>query len=64
MTDNPGAVPSGQRPWEALPDEALAALAPQLPALADELIEAIRAEVPSFSRPLEGEFGQIVRGGV
>lgn len=64
MTDNRGAPPPAQRPWEALPEEALAALAPQLPALADELIEAIRAEVPSFSRPLEGEFGEIVRRGV
>jgi len=61
MSDNPGAQPS---PWEGLPDEALEALAPELPALAAELIDTIRAEVPSFGRPLEGEFGQIVRGGV
>jgi len=61
MSDKSGAQSS---PWEGLPDEALEALAPELPALAAELIDTIRAEVPSFGRPLEGEFGQIVRGGV
>jgi hypothetical protein len=61
MPDNPGTQPP---PWAGLPDDALDALAPALPALAAELVDAIRAEVPSFGRPLEGEFGQIVRGGV
>ena len=40
------------RPWEGLPRDALAAWAPHLPALADEIIDAIRAEVPAYRRPL------------
>jgi hypothetical protein len=40
------------------------ALWPLLPALADEVIEAIGAEVPIYARPLEGDFGQGVRRGV
>ena len=53
-----------KRPWEALPAEAVRAFAPQLPTLADEIIAAIRAEVPAYARPLEGAFGQAVRIGV
>src|SRR4051794_22307154 len=53
-----------QRPWELLPLDALAAWSPELPALSDEIIEAIRAEVPAYARPLEGAFGQAVRRGV
>ncbi|MDP9347367.1 MAG: PucR family transcriptional regulator, partial [Actinomycetota bacterium] len=52
------------RPWEALPPEALAAFAPQLPVLVDEIIAEIRAQVPAYARPLEGAFGQAVRVGV
>src|SRR4051794_10376708 len=33
-------------------------------ALADEIIEAIRREVPAYARPLEGAFGATVRRGV
>src|SRR5215210_7447605 len=51
-------------PWEELPAEAFEALAPQLPALTDEIIAAIRAEVPAYARPLEGAFGQAVSRGV
>ena len=52
------------RPWEALPPKALAAFAPQLPVLVDEIIAEIRAQVPAYARPLEGAFGQAVRIGV
>lgn len=38
--------------------------APELPALADEIIEAIGREVPDYSRPLEGTFGASVHTGV
>jgi hypothetical protein len=51
-------------PWEQLPAETLPALAPALPALADEIVDRIRAEVPSFDVPLDGAFGQLVRRGV
>jgi hypothetical protein len=52
------------RPWERLPAEALSAWEPELPALVDEIIEAIRAEVPAYALPLEGSFGRGVRRGV
>jgi len=52
------------RPWEGLPEEALSAWSPHLPGLVDEIIEAIRTEVPAYARPLEGAFGEAVRRGV
>ena len=56
--------PLGEHPWERLPPDALAVLAPHLPAVADEIIEAIASEVPAYAHPLEGAFGQAVRRGV
>ncbi len=53
-----------ERPWTALPPDAAAALRPELPAVADEIIDAIRAEVPDYARPLEGPFGEGLRRGV
>ena len=50
-------------PWEHLPEEVLAA-GPQLQELADEIIEAIRTEVPAYRLPLKGTFGENVRRGV
>ncbi len=46
------------RPWRRLPPAAVAALRPQLPDLAREIIAAIRVEVPAYARPLEGPFGR------
>lgn len=51
-------------PWDALPVDAFDALAPQLPALADEIIDAIKGEVPAYAERLEGAFLQTVRTGV
>lgn len=53
-----------ERPWASLPRDTAAVLAPALPALADEIIEAIRQGVPDYARPLEGPFGEGLRGGV
>jgi len=39
-------------------------LAPQLPAVADEIIAAISEGVPDYARPLEGPFGRGLRRGV
>ena len=61
MTD--GRVVARPRPWASLPREHADALAAELPALADDVIDAVRAEVPAYSRPLEGEFGRAVREG-
>ncbi|MDQ6751163.1 MAG: helix-turn-helix domain-containing protein [Actinomycetota bacterium] len=55
---------SRRRPWEDLTQDALSAWSPHLPGLADEIIAAIRAEVPAYALPLEGAFGQAVRRGV
>lgn len=48
----------------ALPEAIVAAVGPDLPALADEIVEAIRAEVPEYARPLSGAFGTGIRTGV
>lgn len=53
-----------QRPWEGLPQDALDVLAPQLPALAQDIIETIRVEVPEYALPLTGTFGEGIRTGV
>lgn len=37
---------------------------PELPALADEIIAAVSAEVPDYRRPIEGTFGRNLRVGV
>ncbi len=47
-----------------LSPEAADALRPVLPGLADDIVEAISAEVPDYARPMEGAFGQTVRVGV
>ncbi len=57
-------TPLADRPWDALPPESAAALRPQLPGLADEIIDAIRHGVPDYARELEGAFGQALRVGV
>lgn len=48
----------------ALPPELARALRPVLPSVADEILVAIRAEVPEYRRPFEGSFGKVVRRGV
>jgi PucR-like helix-turn-helix protein len=53
-----------ERPWESLPGATADALRPHLPATAEEVIEAIRAGVPAYARPLEGAFGEGIRTGV
>ncbi len=51
-------------PWRAVPAEAGAVLRPGLDALVEEIIRALRAEVPEYDQPLEGEFGRLLREGV
>src|SRR5689334_16023319 len=52
------------RPWEALPASLAEALAPGVDELGAEIVAAIRAGVPTYGRPLEGEFGRGLRDGV
>jgi PucR-like helix-turn-helix protein len=58
------AGPLADRPWESLPPEVPAALRPELPALADEIVAAVSEGVPAYARPLEGPFGRALRTGV
>lgn len=48
----------------ALPPALAAVLRPELPSVADEVLVAIRAEVPEYRRPFGGAFGRVVRRGV
>jgi len=51
------------QPWHELPPKVAAVVRPLLPALADEIIEAV-GTIPAYQRPLEGDFGIGVRAGV
>ncbi len=51
------------QPWHELPPKVATMVRPLLPALADEIIEAV-GTVPAYQRPLEGDFGIGVRAGV
>nr|MDP8944140.1 PucR family transcriptional regulator [Actinomycetota bacterium] len=52
------------RPWEALPPAVAGVLRPELPALADEIVTAVREGVPEYSGSIEGRFGAGLRAGV
>jgi hypothetical protein len=47
-----------------LPPDLADALRPVLPDLAEEIIVAIGNEVPDYARPMEGEFGRVVRAAI
>ena len=53
-----------ERPWNALPPEVAHVLGPELPGLAEEIIDAISKAVPDYARPIEGPFGAALRVGV
>ena len=53
-----------EHPWEGLPPEVARVLRPELPALADEIVDELSHGVPDYARPLEGPFGQALRHGV
>jgi hypothetical protein len=57
-------APAADRPWESLPPEVPRVMRPELPALADEIILALREGVPDYARPLEGPFAVGLRAGV
>ncbi len=52
------------QPWTGIPPRIGELLGPHLPALADEVIEAIMERVPAYRRPLRGRFGAGIRTGV
>ena len=53
-----------RQPWRELSPSLAALIAPELPALSDEILEVIAEEVPEYARPLEGNFGRGLRLGV
>jgi hypothetical protein len=56
-------VRTRDEPWRAIPARIGELLRPHLPALSDEVIEAIREQVPEYRRPLRGRFGAGIRRG-
>src|SRR5579859_4864418 len=52
------------QPWHELPAEIVAVLRPRVDEVADEMIEAVVHQVPAYTRPLEGPFGEGIRTGV
>ncbi len=53
-----------ERPWNALAPDVAGVLGPELPGLAEEIIDAISRAVPDYARPIEGPFGAALRVGV
>jgi hypothetical protein len=51
-------------PWAELPGDVVDRVRPYLPAVVDEVIDAVGREVPAYRRPLEGDFGRGLRRGV
>ena len=51
-------------PWTSLPQALTPLLVPHLPAVTEELLYAVRLDVPVYARPLEGLFGDSIRRGV
>jgi PucR C-terminal helix-turn-helix domain len=52
------------KPWEGLEPTVAGTLRPDLPALADEIIDTIVLDVADYARPLEGDFEAGLRLGV
>jgi hypothetical protein len=52
------------RPWARVPSWVAEALRPELDGASDEIIAAVRAEVPDFARPMTGRFGLRITEGV
>ena len=51
-------------PWYLLDPAIVPVLRPALDATAEEMIEAVVASVPAYSRPIEGDFGVGIIAGV
>lgn len=53
-----------EQPWTSLPPSLTPLLLPHLPEVTQELLDAVREDVPVYARPLEGSFGEGIRHGV
>jgi hypothetical protein len=60
----PGRRADRELPWTSLPPALTPLLVPHLPAVTEELLDAVRLDVPVYARPLEGLFGDSIRRGV
>jgi len=60
----PGPAALAAAPWGAVPAEVAAVIGPGLVGAVDDLISAVREQVPEYDQPLEGEFGRLLREGV
>lgn len=54
----------GNRPWERLPPATYDVIAPLQQAVTDEILRTISREIPAYTRPLGGAFGEAVHDGV
>jgi hypothetical protein len=52
------------RPWARVPGWVGPAVRPELAGAVDEIVAAVRAEVPDYARPLTGRFGMRITEGV
>jgi hypothetical protein len=50
-------------PWAGVPAEVGEAMRPWLPGMVAAVVAAVRAEVPEYDQPLEGEFGRLISQG-
>jgi hypothetical protein len=53
-----------ERPWAQVPGWVAEVLRPELDGVTDDIITAVRAEVPEYARPLTGRFGMRITEGV
>ncbi|WP_354700424.1 helix-turn-helix domain-containing protein [Paraconexibacter sp. AEG42_29] len=56
--------PDEPSPWAAVDPEVAERMRPRMGAAVDAVIAAVRAEVPEYDQPLEGEFGRLISQGV
>jgi hypothetical protein len=61
---SPASPAAGRWPWALVPREVSDQLRPNIEVVVDEVVTAVRAEVPEYDRPLEGEFGRLISQGV
>lgn len=55
---------SAEKPWERLSAASADLMEAELSAITGEILDAIALEIRDYTRPLEGAFGEAVRGGV
>lgn len=54
---------SDAAPWAAVPPEMADLIRPALPEVVEQIIAAVRTEVPEYDQPMEGEFGRLISEG-